>query len=856
MIPSGPSASTSLPRRVRELFAARLAACLDPLAAAIGARLIELVDRSASTREAQERRDATLEFERLRSGWLARTREAVQRASRQPARPVQAPTSSLSLELIDDDVVEKKIIASRLAMAIQEKASFELNDLRVRMQHLEAGAELASDDILRPETISLVLIDQWMCSQLPRQTWLLVGDVIQQHVVPTVVEAYRAINKALIAAGVLPQIDLSARVRGGGAPASRRPGAAAGASAEGDGATASGAGSSHHGSGPASGYGTAGMHAEGGNSGMGGLPAGNGVAGAGPRPGGGGPGAPGGSGFGSLPRAPGGYAGAGAGGGPGGLGGGGGYVSGGAEPLSGAFADQVQGSADARAMGSASPLARARARAQGVFVQLRRLLSDSVAGYDAEQAVRPSPSLSRAMSQQSSHLATQVHPRAFTDDGIPVYDDAAVHQAAVALRERTGELKKQATTSSEKALIEVVALMFQHILAEERIPPAVRVWFARLQMPVLRVALGEPEFFGSLQHPARQLIDRMGACVLGFDAASIGGSALEAEIRRVVQLIEQYPDTGRQVFLLAYQEFQQFLSRFLTERQATQRLVSVAQQVEQKETMTVRYTIELRNMLEGVPVRDEVRDFLFKVWAEVLAVAAVREGPQHAETLALKKSAAELIWAVSAKPNKSERAEVIQGLPDLLQRLRRGMSLMGMEGPEQERHIKAIGDTLADAFQSKTAAIPKARIDEIAKRLANLEDFVDDGADGDLPLDAESIELMLGIDASEIEVVTDGGAVKPSAAMQAWARELQPGTWFSLDHNGKVQQVQYAWRSDRGHLHLFAAASGMSFLVQVGRLAAYLQAGLLLPSEEEALTVRATRGALAKLDANPERLLA
>ena len=38
------------------------------------------------------------------------------------------------------------------------------------------------------------------------------------------------------------------------------------------------------------------------------------------------------------------------------------------------------------------------------------------------------------------------------------------------------------------------------------------------------------------------------------------------------------------------------------------------------------------------------------------------------------------------------------------------------------------------------------------------------------------------------------------------------------------------------------------------RLAAYLQAGLLVPREEEALTVRATRDALSKLDANPERL--
>jgi hypothetical protein len=43
--------------------------------------------------------------------------------------------------------------------------------------------------------------------------------------------------------------------------------------------------------------------------------------------------------------------------------------------------------------------------------------------------------------------------------------------------------------------------------------------------------------------------------------------------------------------------------------------------------------------------------------------------------------------------------------------------------------------------------------------------------------------------------------------------------------------------------------------VQMRRLASYLQAGLLVPNEEETLTVRATRDALAKLDANPERLL-
>jgi hypothetical protein len=280
----------------------------------------------------------------------------------------------------------------------------------------------------------------------------------------------------------------------------------------------------------------------------------------------------------------------------------------------------------------------------------------------------------------------------------------------------------------------------------------------------------------------------------------------------------------------------------------------VAQQLEQKETMAIQYTIEMRSMLNDVPVREEIREFLFKVWAEVLAIAAMRNGPQHKESITLKQAAADLVWAASAKPNRNDRAKVIADLPKLLHLLRLGMNLLGMTQPVQDRHLKIISATLADAFMSKTDAISQERIQEMANRLVNLENYLSDEDVGDLPLDGESVVMMIGLDDSDIEVIADGGS-QPSHAMRSWAQELQLGAWFSLDHNGKVSQVRFAWRSERKQLHLFASTDGRNFLIQARRLAAYLQAGLLVPTEEEALTVRATRDALDKLDANPERLL-
>jgi hypothetical protein len=56
-------------------------------------------------------------------------------------------------------------------------------------------------------------------------------------------------------------------------------------------------------------------------------------------------------------------------------------------------------------------------------------------------------------------------------------------------------------------------------------------------------------------------------------------------------------------------------------------------------------------------------------------------------------------------------------------------------------------------------------------------------------------------------------------------------------------------------LSLFVTPQGRCVLFHQQRLAAFLRAGLLLPAQDESLTVRATRTALAKLDADPSRLL-
>jgi len=812
--PSSFSQRIELAEKTRGLFVAEAGRVLAELGDVVAERLTALMNETATAREMQSRRDTWQLYQQARSAWLDGTRGAWQVALQPSAGKssgLRSGEAGVSLALVGTDEVENKILASRLAQAVLEKADAELDDLRLRIQFLEGRDELAAQDLLRPEVLTLPLLTQWGDSGMPRDVWPRISEDVQRLWAERLPAAYVRCNQFLIAQGVMPTIELKDRVRRPTAAATVPPPKARPAPS--------------HPVKPANAMPSAGSTATtgaaaGGRSVGTGMPAGL-----------------------PVPKRSGGLFG-------GRLGWGDGINAPSTGPSAEGAAPYEGPQDETRLMTQDTPLARTRSRAQGVMGQLRRLLAGpGGSGFEATAAQGPSPALAAAIAPGAARAGIPMDLQQQAD-----YSPAGVARVAGALREQSSELKAKAATRSEKATIEIVALMFQAILTEERIPPAIRVWFARLQMPVLRVALAEPEFFGSLNHPARQLIDRMGSCVMGFDAGDVGGDALEAEIKRIVQVIEQYPETGRQVFAVVYGEFQQFLTRFLTGKDATRKVVSVAQQVEQKETLTIQYTIEMRKLLKDMPVREEIRNFLFKVWAEVLAVAAVRQGLQHADTVTLRKTAADLVWAASAKPHRSERTRVIQDLPQLLQRLRTGMTLLGLSAADQDVHIKTVSDTLADAFLAKTQPIPPAQIEALAQRLAGLECVVPDDGMGELPLDAESIELLLGIEASALEVVANGGS-QPTPAMLAWAQELQPGAWFTLDHNGQIARVQFVWRSDRKQLNLFASTDGRSYLIQAGRLAAYLQAGLLLPQEEESLTVRATRDALNKLEANPERLL-
>ena len=784
---SPPSPAPALAQAARRVFVEALVKGSAGVPSALLEALQKRLLKPAEALKARAWRDTLASLQQHGATWqmglIAGLRRLGRPGSEASPKPPSSPPRGLSL--VEDDTIEREILASRLALSIQGETQWQFTDLRTRMQVLEAHPDLAPDDLLRPAVVARLWVDAWRAADLGHVDWQQLQDVLHDEFGHWIGGAYHLTNRYLLEQGVMPDVDL-------------RPFIVRSAGVRTD--------------------------AQLGNSFLDSTSRRSVEMGSGT----GGP---------ALPQA---------------------FARTTVEPVGMAPSSSLQSQHAVQVLEQLHQVLRLQAPSLAQAAQTAQTAQTAQMAALSAQAppgagnVLPPPNAASLTPRlqaviQRAQGALQRPPTVEGSGAAALEEMRARSQAFKQV------LKQAAGTPEERATIEIVAMMFQSILQDERLPASVRVWFARLQMPVLRVAVAEPDFFAANDHPARQLIDRMGACVLGFDAVEAVGEVLEREIKRVVQVVEAYPDTGRRVFQTVLTEFEQFLSNFFEkENPLSRRGVSLAQQVEQRETLAIQYTIELRRMLADMPVDDSLRDFLFQVWADVLAVTAVREGSQAEVTKLMKRAAADLIWSAGAKGSPEERAEVIRRLPVLLKTLRDGMGHAGIALKKQDEHIRKLNNTLAAAFTAKAAPIPRDRLEELMDRLQTLESMLP--GLNDMELDEGLLRDISGHETEGLEVVGEGGS-PPTPAMLAWARELPVGSWYRLQFRGRTDTVQLAWAGARHQMLLFVSPEGRAVLFPLQRLAAFLQASLLQPAQDESLTVKATRDALARLEGDPEQLL-
>ncbi len=352
--------------------------------------------------------------------------------------------------------------------------------------------------------------------------------------------------------------------------------------------------------------------------------------------------------------------------------------------------------------------------------------------------------------------------------------------------------------------IDIVAMLFDYILDEPSIPDAMRALIGRLQIPVLKVALMEREFFTRKSHPARQLLNRLAANAVSWDESLGSDDPLYRKIESTVQtIVDKFEDDTR-LFVTLLEELDRFLAQEEERAQVrTERSVRVMQGRERLAVAeaTTREEIEPR-VGEQVSL-DFIRAFVTGHWKNLLFLICTREGKDSAAWRQAVATMDDLIWSVKPKHSLEERQKLIAMQPALLDALRQGMERLSVPGNERDDFIaqlvRAHGRTTAKTPPQEQAPAPAQ-----APPTAPTPPAASPTAEAVAP-------VVPTLSASQ--EIRPPATDTPPAAEDACSKKVQAlrtGDWLEvINDDGSIMRAKLSWKSPITGTYLLTDRQGL-----------------------------------------------
>lgn len=276
------------------------------------------------------------------------------------------------------------------------------------------------------------------------------------------------------------------------------------------------------------------------------------------------------------------------------------------------------------------------------------------------------------------------------------------------IRAHRAELVQASGGKLDHMVIDVVGSLFDQILADSRVPPQMARQIARLQLPVLRVALNDPSFFSSRRHPVRRFVNRIASLACAFEEFDDGpGKQFLERVRTLVQEIIDGDFDQIDLYSAKLASLEEFIAEQTHNTLAPRGTEAVLGSKEAELRLQQRYTLQLRAALAPIEMPDYLRDFLSQVWSQALVLAISRDGADSKRSARYRRVGRELVMSIQPKGLPTLRKNFLMQLPALMKDLSEGLALVGW--PEAAKH-EFLG-RLQPAHAESLKALPTSELD-------------------------------------------------------------------------------------------------------------------------------------------------
>lgn len=359
-----------------------------------------------------------------------------------------------------------------------------------------------------------------------------------------------------------------------------------------------------------------------------------------------------------------------------------------------------------------------------------------------------------------------------------------------------GHAPKGTLTRSDEHIIDLLTAVFETVFRDQNIAAEIRELMGFLQIPILKAALADQDFFYEDTHPARRLIELLSRT--GWQQRSADDPMVKA-VQRTVQRIGQDADRGVAVFSDAMDDLQNSLQA--EENSVVEAIAApIAQAIKQEKmadaARAARKAIGVRIASGEAPPL--LQTFLQQRWVPVMTIAYAAEERKPGAVNNAATAMDELIWSVKPKLTPDERKLFIRKLPLLLTAINKWLDLTHWQDATRLQFFAELAECHAAIVRAPLEMVPE-RQQEIAMQVAQQE------AERRLELASQTVP--------EAEPVADEAVLT--------VETLARGMWLQfIEDDANRRKVKLAWISPQRSLFIFSSsAREEAFSVPADKLA-------------------------------------
>lgn len=253
------------------------------------------------------------------------------------------------------------------------------------------------------------------------------------------------------------------------------------------------------------------------------------------------------------------------------------------------------------------------------------------------------------------------------------------------------EADVHALDQADDDVINLISMLFDFILDDQSLPAAVKALISRLQIPLLKVAIADKNFFTTDEHPARQLLNTLARVGSEWSPGQGTDDAIYQLVEKsVYEVLDNY-DLDTSLFTDLLQDINDKVARQAARSERLEARVREAEEGRARNDQAEKaVALELDKRLAGRNLPEIAVKILRQAWQHVLLLTYLHEGHDGDNWPKQLKVADAVVWSLLPHRDTAALDKLKKLSPRLMASLKRGLEQIHFDPVEVQTLLAAL----------------------------------------------------------------------------------------------------------------------------------------------------------------------